>query len=437
MLFSLAVTANIGHDAGCESSGYKLDFIDVRRAYFHAKARRLVYVALPEEDGEENMCGRLEKALYGTRDAAHNWEHSYVDFLGAVGIKSGRATPCIFYHGGRDIRVVVHGDDFIVLAAAVNLDRFRRQIAKRFEVKFRGRLGPEQKDDTAIRILTRVISWTSDGLEYEADQWHAEINLQQLGLSKLSKAVNTPSVKMLHEDERLLSKHEATIYRAMVARAKYLAQDRADIGFTVKELCRHMSAPRKADQETLKRLGRYLPGKARVVSLFEYQEQPDTFEAVVDTDHAGCLRTRKSTSGGAVMFGKHCLKTWSVNQQVIALSSGEAEYYGMVKGASNTLGLAGMLSDMNVNVGVCISTDSSAAKSIGSRRGLGKVRHNELAELWLQEQIARGKIQLRKIRGDENFSDSLTKHATADRIAQTTAQKVARGRHAIMPEVAH
>ena len=111
----------------------------------------------------------------------------------------------------------------------------------------------------------------------------------------------------------------------------------------------------------------------------------------------------------------------------------------MVKGASNALGLAGMLDNMNVVFKIRISTDSSAAKSIGSRRGLGKVRHIELAELWLQEQVARGKIQLQKIRGGENFSDSLTKHATADRITQTllwTNQRITRGRHEIMPEVA-
>ena len=39
-----------------------IDFIDVRRAYFHARARRKVFVKLPEEDYEEGMCGMLVKA---------------------------------------------------------------------------------------------------------------------------------------------------------------------------------------------------------------------------------------------------------------------------------------------------------------------------------------------------------------------------------------
>ena len=138
------------------------------------------------------------------------------------------------------------------------------------------------------------------------------------------------------------------------------------------------------------------------------------------------------------MFGEHCIKTWSVNQQVIALSSGEAEYYGMVKGASAALGLSGMLRDMNISVDTVICTDSSAAKGIASRRGLGKVRHIELSELWLQDQVARGRISVRKISGDDNFSDSLTKHASSDRIEQTlreTNTQIRTGRHSIMPQL--
>ena len=97
LLLSIAVTEGIGVQQDCRSSGRSLDFIDIRRAYFHAPARRLVYVDLPPADREPGMCGRLRKALYGTRDAAQNWEYAYVDFLIEQGVASGLATPCIFY----------------------------------------------------------------------------------------------------------------------------------------------------------------------------------------------------------------------------------------------------------------------------------------------------------------------------------------------------
>merc|ERR1712002_1339778 len=241
----------------------------------------------------------------------------------------------------------------------MGLDWFRERIAANFEVKFRGRLGPAETDEKAIRILNRVVTWTKEGLEYEADQRHAEIIVEHLGLTKSAKAVATPSAKRGNEDSPALSQEEGTMYRALVARANYLAQDRVDIGYPVKELCRKMSKPTVADWEALKRLGRYLIDKTRCVIGFPYQGEPDALEVYVDTDHAGCLETRKSTSGGIIMHGCHGIKTWSATQQVIALSSGEADYYGMVKGAGNALGTAGVFQDMGIKHEITLYTDSS------------------------------------------------------------------------------
>ena len=74
----------------------KIDFIDVRRAYVYAKSERDVYIELPEEDYEEGMCGKLVKSMYGTRDAARNWEMEYTGFMRDAGFKQGIASPCAF-----------------------------------------------------------------------------------------------------------------------------------------------------------------------------------------------------------------------------------------------------------------------------------------------------------------------------------------------------
>ena len=117
-----------------------------------------------------------------------------------------------------------------------------------------------------------------------------------------------------------------------------MAQDRTDVQFAVKELCRSMSNPTVGDWAALKRLGRYLVDKTRVRIKLPYQESPKKLVVWADTDYAGCRRTRKSTSGGIGMMGNHLIKGWSTTQAVIALSSGEAEYYGIVTGASVGLG---------------------------------------------------------------------------------------------------
>ena len=137
------------------------------------------------------MCGKLPKAMYGTRDAAQNWESEYVEFLKSLGFKQGRATPCAFVPTSRKLILVVHGDDFTISGHSEDLDWFRNQIKAKFDVKFRGRLGPGTGDDQSIRILNRVVEWGEGGITYEADQRHAEIIVTQLGLENSAKTLTT------------------------------------------------------------------------------------------------------------------------------------------------------------------------------------------------------------------------------------------------------
>ena len=71
--------------------------VDVRRAYFDAKATRPVYIEIPIEDfepGDEDKVARLNLSLYGTRDVAQNWAKEYTTFLEECGFKTGLASPC-------------------------------------------------------------------------------------------------------------------------------------------------------------------------------------------------------------------------------------------------------------------------------------------------------------------------------------------------------
>ena len=112
------------------------------------------------------------------------------------------------------------------------------------------------------------------------------------------------------------------------------------------------------------------------------------------------------------MLGQHCLRTWSSTQPAHALSVAAAEYYALAEGSTRCLGLQTMLKELGVEAGVVvISTDSSSAKSFASRRGLGRMRHIEVKELWLQEAMRRGRIQSKKVDGTVNPAASLSHSA--------------------------
>ena len=106
------------------------------------------------------------------------------------------------------------------------------------------------------------------------------------------------------------------------------------------------------------------------------------------------------------------MKPWSASQGAFALSSAEAELYGMVEAVTRAKGLftlAWEIGSRNLSNVVHLGTDSSAAKSFISRRGLGKMRHLEIRDLWLQKEVAEGKVKVFKTPGSENPADLMTK----------------------------
>ena len=116
---------------------------------------------------------------------------------------------------------------------------------------------------------------------------------------------------------------------------------------------------------------------------------------------------RKSTSGGMMIINGTVVKDGSRRQATHALSTPEADFYAVITGAAEVLGMQSMMADLGVTTQVRVWADSNAAKAIASRRGLGKTRHVELRYLWLQEMTKSGRVKMRRIPGEQNLSDHL------------------------------
>ncbi len=99
-----------------------------------------------------------------------------------------------------------------------------------------------------------------------------------------------------------------------------------------------------------------------------------TLEIYCDSDWAGCRETRRSTSGFLIKLDDAPVIHFSRTQSTIALSSVEAELYAMSAGAIDGLSIVTVMSETNpeVKVELKIFTDSSAGRSMATRKGLGK-----------------------------------------------------------------
>ena len=240
---------------------------DVKRAYFYAPVVREIYVDLCEEDmneDEQEMCGKLNYSMYGTRDAAQNWQIEFTKTMLEMGFTRGKSSPCVFYHKGKNLRTFVHGDDYVTAGDKKELRWMEQELSRRYDIKTKI-IGAEEGEDRDVRVLNRLITWCPGiGLRYEADPRHAQILIKEfLGDSK-KKAVVTPGIRNTSEDDKAKEKgiqevqsqskevdkdkeHDGTQYRGLAARANFLAVDRVDIQHAVKEICRRMSCPDKQD----------------------------------------------------------------------------------------------------------------------------------------------------------------------------------------------
>ena len=243
-----------------------------------------------------------------------------------------------------------------------------------------------------LRVLGRIVSYREGGITLEPDPQHLDVALHELELvgcrgvaSPGARDVSERSAESLRQIRLGLLKSTvadqsdssppldpdmAKRYVSVAARLNYLAMDRGDIAFSVKELMRFISSPCENNLIALKRVARYLVTAPRLVQWYKWGPMGDSIDIYVDANWAGCLKTRKSTIGGAILWGAKYIKGWAKTMPVLALSTGESELAAVTKGISEALGCQSLLSDFGHDVSINIFSDATAAISICRRQGL-------------------------------------------------------------------
>ncbi len=190
----------------------------------------------------------------------------------------------------------------------------------------------------------------------------------------------------------------------------YVEIERPESKYAVKCVLNDMHSPTKRSLLRAKRIGRYLKGKPILEWQFPKQDLPKRVVYQSDSDWAADMDTRKSTT---CVF---LLETQVATQAVVALSSGEAEFYAVGRAAASAIMMRQFYEQVGLPVRAVIQSDSSAARGMASRIGCGKIRHLQIRDLWIQERVRSGDLLLEKALTADNTSDLGTKHIDAKRI---------------------
>jgi hypothetical protein len=274
---------------------------------------------------------------------------------------------------------------------------------------------PELGGSESGRFTKRWITFAKGTFQWSADEIHIQKVIEYCCADRrTTERVIGPGSKTIGKamknaaDE--LEGMSWSEYRTMAPPAHYVAADRPDIQYTTAVLMRSLDSPTVLQQQQLFRLGAYLNKHPVLLWIFEYQEMPVEVYVEVDSDWAQCPRTRRSTGGGLVIWGKHLLDAYVGQEQSVSLSSAESELHQMVQGAARGLHLRNILAEvLETAPRVRVGSDASAAIGITARLGAGRVRHLEAKELWIQEKVRAKEVTTTKIGTKVNRADLLTK----------------------------
>jgi hypothetical protein len=288
---------------------------------------------------KEGKVLRLCKALYGLRQAPRAWNAKLDSTLRRMGFEQ-RLHEAVVYrrgNGGNVLLVGVYVDDLVIIGTKdAEVATFKEEMKATFQMSDMGPLsfylGIEvHHDDSGITL------WQTA---------YAKRVVELAGLTDCNPALTLMEERPKLSRDSTAEEVDATQYRRLVGSLHYLAHIRPDLAFSVVYVSWFLQRPATEHQQTVKRIIRYVAGTLDHGLYYPRCPGAAHFIRYSDSDHTGDIDTSKCTSGIIFFLGK-CLVSWqSVKQQVIALSSCEAEYIAASTASTQAIWLARLLGDL-------------------------------------------------------------------------------------------
>jgi len=420
---------------------YNLELVqmDVVTAFLNAHVKEELFMKQPQgyHIGNNNVVCRLLKAVYGTKQAPHDWNEVINNFLISIGFKRCSSDTCVYIKRTRTGRLIIIGlfvDDLPIgyhKQDEAEWFEIRDQFMARFKMKYLGEcrliLGMRITRDRHKNILTidNEVYINRMLTRFKMKDCHPKSTP-----ASHEKLIPTPKYEEDKEDKQL--------YQSIVGALNYLQQaSRPDIALATNQLCRYASNPGPQHMIAAKRVLRYLRGTTTVGltysggdKRFDMSEQlPISIDTWTDADWGGDLIDRKSTTGYVIKIG-NCSVSWATKKQpTVALSTAEAEYMAISAGMQESLSIQQLLYEIlgtSIITSACnIHTDNQSAISI-SKDDVNhqRTKHIDIRHHFIRDHVRNGDMKITWVPTSQQTADILTK--PLGRIQHTKL------RHAIM-----
>ena len=398
---------------------------DVNNAYLHGDLKVKVYMKIPQglrhKYNPKKFCCRLDKSLYGLKEAAKVWNDTIDTFLKNRGFHRLHSDPCVYVkrHKSEICIIAIYVDDCTIAStpdAEITKDLIK-DLKKCFGIK----------DHKPLSDLLGVAFDKTDSSYTMCQESYIDRMLEKYKLNNANDVdIPIPTSAEITNNEGG-SPCDKTLYRSMVGTLGYIASaTRPDISYAFSKLSRYFENPTNLHLRMAKRVFRYLKRTKHYKLVFTAGQETDTYRIYADADYAGDRDNRKSTSGiMSFLFG--CLIHWQSRiQPIVARSTAEAEYIALFNGIEegnwvrNFLGeLQTLLNTHDIVKYRFIMEDNEACIKIASSPQVTqRSKSIDVKYHYSRFYIQNGIFKIVKTPSAEQLADILTKPATSAKLSE-------------------
>jgi hypothetical protein len=400
--------------ANAASQGWEIHQIDVKNAYLNATLTEDVYMRPPPgylKPGQEGKVCKLKKSLYGLKQAGFEWYETLCEFFREIGFTRSAVDHAVFFkHEGNSSTVIsVSTDDMAVTANTMEaMDWLKDEFRKRFEISDLGQirwlLGFEVKYDKTARTLSLSQRAYIDTLVERFGLENGNTVTTPLEPGTTLSTDQSPSTTNHSDEMRNIPYHELVGSLAWAALGT-----RPDIAFSTSTLAQFTQNPGKPHWQAAKRVLRYLKG-TRDLRL-HLVDPNEGMLAYTDADW-GSQPHRHSISGHVPSLAGMPVAWGSKKQNIVALSSTEAEYVAVTNSLKDVIWLRNLLSEIRAPITsptVILCDNQGAITLTQSNKFHPRTKHIDIRFHFIREAVENGQVTLSYCPTNAMVADILTK----------------------------
>lgn len=379
----------------------KIIKFDIKSAFLYGTLDEEIYMHLPQGYEDNNQVCKLDKSLYGLKQASMKFNEKFTTFLKTLGMEQLKSERCIFKTKNGNMILAIYVDDGLLIGQDDSeMNIFLEKLKENFKITVtknpKNFLGIDIKHDETGIMLSQT---------EKVKQILQNYNMQDCNSTKIP--LNNSDTKRSDKTE-----NKKFPYREVIGSLLYLNnKTRPDLSFSINFASRYMESPTKSDVDNVKHIMRYLKGNENLGIKFTKNCKNCEIIAYSDADFAGDLDTRKSTTGYLVFYNNGLINWTSRKQPIVAMSTMESEFIAAADCTQNLTYIKNFIEEIKCEpVKITLKVDNKSAIELAKNGVINKrSKHIDVRYHYIHDKIKDGTLKLEHCSTSDQIADIMTK----------------------------